>query len=1020
MKPIILTMSAFGPYAGHQKIDFRELKDNNFFLIHGPTGSGKTTVLDAICYALYGDTSGLLRSAKAMRSNYADIGEFTLVCFDFAIGRQYFRVKRSPEQERPKRSGTGTMVENEQSTLWRLDATLQEETVLATGTRKVTDKIEELLGFKSDQFRQVVLLPQGEFRRLLLATSEERQKIMQTLFKTEYFQYIEKKLKDKGQELKRQAEDLRLQQKIVLQEAQVSSGQQLASQMEEQISLFADMTNDVKNAKNEMDKAQQQLTDAENVKTKLVELEQATSAFQELKNKIPVVDEKRIELEAAQKAAGLADAENVVTQYKLEAETWYNRSEIANKELASARVMLQKASELLNKEKAREKERQDAARLCLYLEELQNKCDLLQQAYQSLEQSEQILLRHKQQFEDHAKILDALNSEFEQNTQEYQQILPRASQATYFLSKLENAQRILTKRKELSIIQENLLTIADDIANKDKLYKQKNERFEQAKISLRELQKLWISGQAALLSKSLAVGQPCPVCGSKHHPKLAVAGHDIPTEKDIDIAQSRLDNLERETTNAQTQFSESQQERSILANQEQRLQQDLGQAADHDLATCEREATEWQQKYTTAVELQEKIEQIKKALEIINAKRESLQIKFAGLEKKYREADQACIAIQAIVKEREKVVPVEFRNRNDLLQAYNSANCKLETLNNSLNKAQNDFEEANQKVTIAQTNCENVRQNAKSVTERLEQETAKFASRVRQEGFANEESYQAAKKNSEYLEKLAAAIINFDKRIIESQGRFERAEYEAHGLVMPDMNTLKTVLLDSQEKYAEVKSSLNALWELQNREKIWLQKINDLTEQISRIEEEYGVVGLLAQVADGRGINRYGVTLQRFVLGALLDDVASAANVRLKTMSRGRYLLRRTLDRARRNAAAGLELDVFDNYTGTSRSVSTLSGGETFLASLSLALGLADVVQSYAGGIHLDTIFVDEGFGSLDPETLDFAVRALIDLQRGGRLVGIISHVPELKERIDARLEIRMTDRGSQARFVVG
>jgi len=181
------------------------------------------------------------------------------------------------------------------------------------------------------------------------------------------------------------------------------------------------------------------------------------------------------------------------------------------------------------------------------------------------------------------------------------------------------------------------------------------------------------------------------------------------------------------------------------------------------------------------------------------------------------------------------------------------------------------------------------------------------------------------------------------------------------------------------------------------------------------LENRYAILGRLSEVANGR--NKYGLTFQRFVLGALLDDVTVAATERLKLMSRGRYHLQRTLDRTRSNAAGGLELEVFDTYTGVARGVATLSGGETFLASLSLALGLVDVVQSYAGGIHLETIFVDEGFGTLDPESLDFAIRALIDLQKSGQLVGIISHVPELKERIDARLEVQPTDRGSVAGF---
>jgi exonuclease SbcC len=231
----------------------------------------------------------------------------------------------------------------------------------------------------------------------------------------------------------------------------------------------------------------------------------------------------------------------------------------------------------------------------------------------------------------------------------------------------------------------------------------------------------------------------------------------------------------------------------------------------------------------------------------------------------------------------------------------------------------------------------------------------------------------------------------------------------------PDLERLAAALAEAENEWKQALKEGAQLEEQTVREAGWLKKLAEIEGSLKELESRFAVLGHLSEVANGR--NPYGLTFQRFVLGALLDDVLVAATRRLQLMSRGRYHLQRTMDRARSNAAGGLDLEVFDTYTGVARGVATLSGGETFLASLSLALGLADVVQSYSGGIYLDTIFIDEGFGALDPESLDFAVRTLIDLQKGGRLVGIISHVPELKEIIDARLEISAGEHGSTAKF---
>jgi exonuclease SbcC len=306
---------------------------------------------------------------------------------------------------------------------------------------------------------------------------------------------------------------------------------------------------------------------------------------------------------------------------------------------------------------------------------------------------------------------------------------------------------------------------------------------------------------------------------------------------------------------------------------------------------------------------------------------------------------------------------------------------------------------------------------AEKTQRRVDGLRVEFAERLQMAGFATDASFQAAKRSPAEIDHLEEAIRHFEGELRGARDRFERACQAAASLVPPDIQTLEHV---SKQAKADLETALKAeimlVGQLQQLD-AWLHDLRDTARGLQALELQYTVSGRIAEVANGH--NTHGITFQRFVLAALLDDVLVAASERLRTMSRRRFSLQRATARADRRMAGGLDLEVYDTYTGTTRAVSTLSGGESFLASLALALGLADVVQVYAGGIRLDTVFVDEGFGSLDPEALDLALRALVDLQQGGRLVGIISHVPELKERIDVRLEVIPAQRGSVTRFVI-
>jgi exonuclease SbcC len=387
------------------------------------------------------------------------------------------------------------------------------------------------------------------------------------------------------------------------------------------------------------------------------------------------------------------------------------------------------------------------------------------------------------------------------------------------------------------------------------------------------------------------------------------------------------------------------------------------------------------------------------------------------LDNEQRATEGRLRAAETVVAERQTAVPLQYRDIQQLKRAQLVATNQHKQLKNAFEQAQKDAEQANQAVAQSETARSAAQSSLANLSARLVLESESLLQRIATAGFATLADFQQAKRNSDRLTELEQQTSVFDKQLAAARERRNRAQGAVEQLNPPNMADLQSGIKSAKASYETALAEYTNLTGRVKQAEQWLHRLRELQQALSQLEARYAVFGRLSEVANGK--NEFGLTFQRFVLGALLDDVAIAANERLKTMSRSRYHLQRTMDRARRNSAGGLELEVFDNYTGAARPVTTLSGGETFLASLSLALGLADVVQSYAGGIHLDAIFVDEGFGTLDPETLEFALQALIALQQGGRLVGIISHVPELKDRIDARLEIAVSAKGSTAVFKV-
>jgi len=936
MRPLRLVMRAFGPYAGEQVLDFADLGDRSFFLIHGPTGSGKTSVLDATCYALYGETSGDGREGWEMRSHHAPPEVKTEVVFEFALGDRAYRVTRSPEWERPKLRGEGYTTEPAAAALEELGPPPGRSLPIA-GIRAVTARVEELLGFRSEEFRQVIVLPQGRFREFLEAETTARQAILETLFRTAFYRDIEAALKERKAVLERELEETRRRRSDVLREYEVSDEDGLAeklSRLRRQLDFI----------QAQAERARRQTREAE------ARLDEAG--------------------EVVKAASGLQEAEADLARKKQE-------RELAGRELSEAGAALEQ-------ERARDPERERAAALLHRLGQIGEKRDALDSAVVEFARARADLAGRTTELEQAGRECTALRESLHDLERAHREASELSGQKELWEARSRELQKTLNQSAQLSGLRAEMKEDAELLATLKADEEGIRRELERARTESEELIERWRRNQAAVMARTLEPGRPCPVCGSLDHPAPAVESTgDVPTEEELKLAAACVRELEARREKVRQRVATADGALQGRRSTVKTLEEGLGEAAASGEEDLKGRAEEVGRHLREAAAAGEKAQALVGEVEAATKALKEAEDRLERLRAAHRKAELKAGALEATVREREADIPEQWRDREAFEKALAAAGANSAALTGALEEAQNRVNKARERQAGA--------------------------------GEAERGAMDAVARARRRLEESRGLLV---EGLTRSDWDGAAALRLAEGITDDDLQRLRD-LREAWDDYARgLAGEAGSLTRELERAAKHAAELEDLRREFERLENAYNTAAHLADVATGH--NRLGVSLERFVLVALLDDVLEAATRRLRLMSRGRYHLQRVLKRSDGRRHSGLDLEVYDTYTGTTRSVRTLSGGEGFLASLSLALGLADVVQSRAGGLRLETIFIDEGFGSLDPESLDLAIRALLDLQQGGRLVGIISHVPELAERIDARLEIAADRRGSAARFVVG
>ena len=864
-------MRAFGPYAGETVIDFEKLQGRHLFLICGPTGAGKTTILDAMCYALYGKTSGD-RTGEKMRSDYADSSERTEVIFDFMLGDKTYRATRSPAQMVDKKRGSGQTLAAMQASLSELEDG-KEINTLRTGIEEAAGK---LIGLNADQFCQVILLPQGDFRKLLVAKADEREAILKQLFKTQRFSEFKDRLKDRLDAKVREKMEKQTREDQILSTAGATDEKQLSQMVEE---------------------AGKELKEAQDI---VKSREKESNEFREVYQKETALMGHFTELEKALKQdAALKNEEGRMKE--MEASLSLIRSA---RELAPYFVQLDGITR---------EGKQEAVKLKTA------KADM--ETYSKLNET----------LEKRIQELDAMKEKREEERKtalKMQDLVPKAKLYGAAVQVLKNAKNALSRAEE----ETKRLQAAAEAARKAR-----DEQKEKADA----VRKSYIEGQAFLLAEGLEDGVPCPVCGAIHHPAPARGGDNVAKAEDVERAQK-----EYERASA---------------------------AYDRANDTKEKHSTG---AYAKAMSDHAKADAQMKTLE---------EIPEAYRDPKYLEAESTRLLTDIRKWEQDK-----------------------ETAAAQLRKAGADL-------SASQAACRNAEERREELVKKYRETESVLKEASDKAGFQSLDECKEWYKKKDTEESVRKTLEQYRADRKSTEERIKAEEQETAGKERPDMLALneKSKALQNQLKKASERAAA-----LKERTETLQKAVSDaraIEKELEDLRKEEGLIRGLYDLTSGK---KTRITLERYVLGTLLDDVANAANLRLLSMSRRRYSLHRMTDESGLGKG-GLSLEVSDSFTGRSRPANTLSGGETFLASLSLALGLADVVQSRQGGVRLDTMFIDEGFGTLDPDSLNSAMNTLIDLQNTGRMVGIISHVPELEERIDARLRVTPAEKGSKAEFEI-
>lgn len=1033
MRPKKLVMSAFGPYANEEVIDFDLLNGKNIFLITGATGAGKTTIFDAISYALFGEASGSTRENDSLRSDFADSSRLTFVELDFELRGKVYSIKRIPQQLRPKVKGEGFTNQGSEAELVLPDGKVR------TGTNNVTNKIIELLGINKDQFKQIVMLPQGEFKKLLLADSREREVIFRKIFGTYSYEKIQSLLNDKSKLLYKDLEkskdrvltnvkNIKSDEPIIVDDYFEFSS--IISKIEELIKNLKAKGKNVEKSLSEkrskIEKLQEQRVKAERNNELIDEKKFVIARFEELLEKKDYISEKEEVLKKISKGKEIAYIEDELNKKFDNSELRNKEFEVCKKTIEALEGKLIKAKDKLAEEDAKKDKKIKILEQINSLKEKMPKIAEFDKKINSIKLLKEKIESNKKVGDISKKSLEDLKKKKKENDELIKEISELEKRKIVLEKEISDKDKLIKRVRQL---YKNILDLNKQEERYEKLKKDflvKEDLYKKYKVDFESKQECYMKDQAGVLAINLHEGEPCPVCGSLSHPNPAKRMLDVPTEKELKESKNIFEKYQNDYNNILLEMREIKTTIETLINDVINKElKDIGTNKTYDKETENEVLDEGKKLNVTLKSLKEELKvvedkiinkkDISRALENIDKEIEQKENLVLEISEEYTSLFGKLKGEEEILKTLENEVPEDIRSINIL-------NLKIKELDDMVEKYEKSLKVATEKVNNLSNELSSERAKkieVERILKELEDDIKESKDRVKDKidkcGFKSYDEYKEIKELILEEEKINEEIINYNELIKSLQDRKKELEEKTKDIKYQDITELKENIDKEKGEERVIDNEYRDIYSVISNNSHILNEIKDIEIKVKDKEEKYKVVGELAYLSNGKR-SPY-ITFERFVLASYFQEIIDSANLRLSKMTGERFILRRKEDKGKGNSQQGLELEVYDNYTGKNRHVKTLSGGESFKASLALALGLSDVVQSNSGGIMLDTIFIDEGFGSLDPESLENAINSLLDLQKGGRLVGIISHVPELKDRIEAKLEITTSLKGSSADF---
>lgn len=998
MMPISLTLSAFGPYPDTITIDFESFQEDGLFLITGPTGSGKTMIFDAMIFALYGKTSGQIRQTDSLRCDHALNEIPTFVEFSFSLHQQNYTIKRNP-----KYYLEGKKTPKQPSALLILP-----DGKMVEGIKEVNQKMISLLGVDDQQFKQICMIAQGEFTKLIMASSDEREKVLRELFHSETYQKLEEKLKVHLKTYQDKYDLLLNKRKDLMQELQVEDHQEYLSK---QTKLIASQQKEYDDLKKDLDQKKQQLQLYRLQNQRLIQLKDLKQQFQDLKKQENDYQELNKTVDTLKKAQetnylyiSYIKQQKKLQTLKLNQEDFLKQLKKLEKDYQEKKVQ---ADFLDYKQQTKEKlqnQIQETKQLINQIYQYQNDYQNLQtlkQQYRMLDEEHKLFLKKKEKFE------NGLQRD-QERIQSEQQV-----QSKYELIKQQyvrlNEQKV--KVHQLSDYYDQILKLNENKSDLQEEYTVVEKQVDHEKMQYNQMEKLYFRKQAGIFALQLKEDQPCPICGSLHHPHPAQIEKEDITKEKLDQQAKKVKQQEHRLQDILQKILLSNQKKEMLVKQTKQLSSELTIQEElskeifiKELDHLSKDEKRMKKEY---LELQDELKYIQKLKKSV-----ALSLKdMSTYESKELKQTQSLENIQVQIhqlsgKLDDSMLQYEIgevnKNYQQVQKEYRQLSLEIETI-------QQDYEKVKNKYLEIKTKISSLNQQIIQEQEIYDELDNKYHTAL--DAFINEEEFLNLKTQINQISILEKKYQDYLISLKSLNEQIISLENEVKDSTYVDLSSLSETIKEVNQQLREKNDDLEKLKIDYSLKEKMIKDIQKINQQLEKDEDTYQRYLDLYNLASGK--NNARVSIERYVLATYFENMLIYANVIMKQLSQGRYQLLRKDDAGKGRSQQGLELDVFDQESGNIRSIKTLSGGESFKAALSLALGLSRMVQDYAGGIELNTLFIDEGFGSLDSQSLDQAMNCLMELHHENKLIGIISHVSDLKDRIERQLVVERKQKQS-------